>query len=277
MKILIVFILLFTVCSASANDKPQQLTPFQKELWDKVKLILDKRYAENKITPNPMSKAELDALRVPYTLDKKVTMPIPWDMRLLLGYDRNFHLWGSHADRPLFQPYIENRENIYQPESSETRIGMAFGLLSMVDPESYKVIIKDRTPKEVLKDVFDEIIRESGNLPTTMELSQIGGSEIPMLWFAKQSNGCTPVLHSNYLRNVCLLDYVAQVMMQVEVPQFHSGHDIPYLVNPVEYEKGLKELEPQFKQLESALNKQTQDIQAKVEAVFHKELEKQKK
>ena len=232
---------------AEINDIVAALTPFQHDLWKKLKPVLDKQYAAFKIQPDPMPRQELDALVVPCTLNKQTVKPIPWDMRLLLAYDRNFQLWGSYADQPLFAPYFSENPNIYLPEFpiynfiSMNEVGAELGLYPFKTQSD---------PTEILHAVNTAY----ASLPTGMEMSQIGGEESPTLWFAEQANGCTPVLHTDYLRNGCLFDYVAQVMMQIEAPPYHAGADIPYIVDPVAYAASLEELKGKFTALRHVLD-----------------------
>ncbi len=233
---------------AFAAEGANSLTQRQQELWDKTHAKLKRIYAERGITPNPMTEEEINAIKVPLHCDtpikrlprwarpsagpKKPATPdkigqLPWDARLLLSFDRDLRL--SNAPSPLFS-FILEKDEAFTPygvtdfffmlddRGGTTWYMVAHNLHSLLNPLGLLTDINNINyhDRALWHKAVQAFIKETGNLPAVLELSQLGGDEIPGLWLVKSVNDCSPVVHFDYddmpefyLNSACLLDYVA--------------------------------------------------------------------
>lgn len=184
------------------------LTPAQQKLWEQIKTKLEKHYAKNNLTPRPMSQAEIEAIRVPLIIGEEATGPLPWDMKLLLAFDRDLTLLAFRPghDRQLFimkDIKGQARPVIFTPDDLIDFLAFLGGSYGGFSSDADKMSAS--------------FIQKGRGTPTVLSLSQLGGGdELPGLWLIKTPGGHTPVVHFDYddfpefyVRNVSLLDYVA--------------------------------------------------------------------
>lgn len=157
---------------------------------------------------SPMSASELDVLTVPMNMDGKQYGPLPWDVRLLLGFDRNLTL-GWDTD-PLFRFFTRDREHLFLgPEA----------LLDMLD--ELDIVPADERVPGAENQAQEQFLEMMAGLPPLLSLSQLGGDEIPFLWPSEDPADGSSVVHFDYddmpefyLRNTCFLDYVLQYVTE---------------------------------------------------------------
>ncbi len=266
--LLVVLTLGAPASGAAAGD----LTPRQREIWEKTKARLEQVYAAKKIIPAPMSEAEIRTIRVPLVCANPLsgdlpwnlrlaealghsayvgpTGPLPWDAQLLLGFDRNLKM--HDGDATFFDFILASKHQIFTPDGL---LGLFADLGSMLSEEPLDL--------KKAKRVF--LARAKG-LPMVLNLPQLGGDEIPGLWLARTPLGCTPVLHFDYddfpefyLRNACLLDYVSIYVGEDWEEHWGGGmrdglmFGERMILSPEESQAALEALKPQLELLNKAV------------------------
>ena len=182
-----------------------EMTPAQQQLWDKTRARLEQVYARDQRTPSPMAEEELDAFRVPLRSGEDKTGPPPWDLRLLLGFDRHLILVDQDLDDRLFRFILSEDGSPPEPFTPD-------GLIDFLDDLSDYA----QFPPLDLVLTRQAFLHRGRGLPVVLGLSQLGGDELPGLWLAETPSGNTPVVHYDYddfpefyIRSTSLLDYVA--------------------------------------------------------------------
>ena len=238
------------LCAPVACAQEAGLSPRQQELWDATLKKLTAVYAKKGITPNPMSKAEVDAIRVPLVCDASKTGPLPWDVRLLLQFDRDLIVDMSPGEKLKFFDLLL---------TPETRVLTPDGLVDTLEEIASFFGDAVRIDKAAGKKAF---LQKGASLPTVLRLSQIGGDELPGLWLV-QGTLCTPVVHFDYddvaefyLRSLCVLDYVSWYIDAEGNPESlnDEGTDKTRLLTPEEEQAALTLLQPQLAPLNEALD-----------------------
>ena len=244
---LAVLFLFFPGVSAQAASK-ESLTPRQQELWDATLKKLNAVYAQKGLIPNPMSAEEVAAIQVPLVCDGSKTGPLPWDVRVLLRFDRNLSI-GFGKQEKLFERLLDPKQRVFIPEGLPNLLWEISSFLG--DEESMD---RKATQKAFLE--------KGAKLPVILALAQLGGDEVPGLWLASGSP-CTPVIHFDYddmpefyLRSLCLLEYVAWYIDAEGNPESlnDNGTDQTFLLTPAETASALKTLPPQLEPLNEALD-----------------------
>ena len=182
-----------------------ELTSTQKELWDNTKARLEQVYARDQRRPAPMTEEELDAFRLPLKCGEDETGPLPWDLRLLLGFDRHLVLADQEDDDQLFRFILSEDGSPPEPFTPD-------GLIDFLEDLSHYSNFYPLEPVLMRQAFFHRGL----GLPVVLDLSQLGGDELPGLWLAETPSGNTPVVHFDYddfpefyIRSTSLLDYVA--------------------------------------------------------------------
>lgn len=180
------------------------------ELWQKTLAELQRIYGKKGLTPDPLPQEAIEALRVPGVYGGEVTQPLPWDVRFLLGFDRNLTLSTHYRnDIQLFKYILWGNESmLFSPED----------VLSFTSPP--------------IEDDCRPFAEEAKGLPAVLSLPQIGGDELPGLWLSVPPENCTPVIHFDYddvpefyIRDTCLFHYVLEYLEDRNT----SGTEIPLL------------------------------------------------
>ncbi len=68
------------------------LTAEQEKLWEKTLKELTILYEKLQLTPKPMPMDTVKAIRIPSNIAEEATMPLPWDVQLLLSFDQTLTL-----------------------------------------------------------------------------------------------------------------------------------------------------------------------------------------
>jgi hypothetical protein len=182
-----------------------QLTAEQEKLWEKTRKELEKLYATLKLTAKPLSMEKVKAIRIPSNIAEEGSMPLPWDVQLLLNFDQNLTLAPEDNEFPLLGE-------------------AASGVLCNTD-----MLI------ELLSDLSNEepnphrgkkaFLEQAGDLPPLIDLPQLGGDELPMLWPILPRDQCSIVLHLDtdgsaefYVRSTSLFNYVIQYLASASNP-----------------------------------------------------------
>ena len=247
-------LLLACLPCAYAQAAPQKdsslagLSPRQQELWSATVKKLSVTYAKKGLTPTPMSREEVDAIRVPLVNSGGKTGPLPWDVRLLLQFDRNLSIGFGEQDQ-LFKFLLDPKDRVFTPD----------GLVGLLQDISELLGDAGAMNTAAAKKGF---LETGGRLPVVLSLAQLGGDEIPGLWLAEGSP-CTPVVHFDYddmpefyLRSLCLLDYVTWYIDAEDNPESMNdkGTDKSFLLTPAEAKAAEKALLPQLEPLNKALS-----------------------
>lgn len=188
------------------EESTPTLSKEQQKLWNRMRRALAKKYAKLGHRPNPMSPAELASLRVPVVMDGSRTGPPPWDVLLLLGFDRDLTLAVPHNHYPLMAWVLKG--DIFP------RTGMLDGLHFEMERLTDDGDFERRSVEGIA--VF---IKATGDMPALLDLPQLGGDELPCLWPSPEPGGCSLVLHFDYddapefyLRSTCLFSYVLEYL-----------------------------------------------------------------
>ena len=254
-------VLLLSVISLAAvparGGTESELSPARRELWLKTKARLEQVYEKEKRVASPMSEEELDALRFPARCGEEETVPLPWDLRLLMGFDRNLTLAGQGDDDRLFR-FLLSGNPIMNPVF--TPDGLVNFLEDLGHYGSFYPL--DRV---LMRQAF---LNRGRGLPVVLELAQLGGDELPGLWLIETPSGNTPVLHYEYddypptfyLRSTSLLDYAAAYLEGVygdqPAPAYTSvqgndGEEASYYVDGLFI--GAEEIKSEFEALKGPL------------------------
>lgn len=185
------------------------LTAEQEKLWEKTLKELTALYQELHLTAKPMPEEKIKAIRIPSNIAEEGSMPLPWDVQLLLRFDKNLTLAPEDNEFPLLAD-------------------AASGVLCSAD-----VLI------ELLSDLSNEepnlrrgrkvFLEQAGDLPPLIDLPQLGGDELPVLWPVLPRSQCTIVLHLDtdntaefYVRSTSLFNYVLQYLA--------SANNLPHTI-----------------------------------------------
>jgi hypothetical protein len=186
-------------------DLLENLTAEQKKLWEKTHKELSALYTTLKLSANPMPAEKIKAIRIPSDIAEEGFMPLPWDVQLLLGFDKNLTLAPEDNELPLL-------------------IDAADGIMCNTD-----VLI------ELLSDLANEepnprrgrkaFLEQAGDLPPLIDLPQLDGDEFPVLWPILPRDQCSVVLHLDtdgsaefYVRSTSLFNYVLQYLASASNP-----------------------------------------------------------
>lgn len=219
--------------------KAADLSPRQRELWDKAHKSLAETYEKLGRIPNPMSREEAEAIRVPLLCDKSKSGPLPWDVKLLLQFDQDMVLDRGDAPQKFFVFFHNPEWEMFVPD----------GVLDFLFND---VLAGDLASPEAAGSAIDAFLSGGSGLPAVIALSQIGGDEIPGFVMLDDPEACTPVVHFDYddmpeiyLRNVCLLEYVAYYLNYNALPEsVGDGTDKSPWLSPEEQEAVMKKLDP---------------------------------
>ena len=244
--------LVFTALPAQADElSASDLTPTQKLLWEKTRAELEKVYLKLGRTPTPMPQAEIDAIRLPLTPEKTERGPLPWDVRLLLSFDRNLTLYYNHA--PLLAGLLDPQ--------AEKRLFLPDMLLDVLEDSPFNLFSDDEYPM-TREEVRATLLKEGGKLPALWFIEQ-SGDELPLLWAAGGPQDCTVVLHFDYddepefyVRNTSLFGYVLEFITKDGSGKFlpDTRTDASALWDEATDQAILKALRPKVERLNTILD-----------------------
>lgn len=191
-------------------DTTENLTAEQKKFWEKTLKELTVLYEKLNLTAKPMPIEKIQAVRIPGNIAEEGAVPLPWDVQLLLGFDKDLTLAPDDNEFPLLN------------DASKGIVCTADVLIELISDLSGEEPNSRRARKIFLE--------QAGDLPPLIDLPQLGGDELPMLWPVLSRDQCSVVLHFNtddnaefYVRSTSLFSYVLQYLA--------SSADSP---NPVE-------------------------------------------
>lgn len=187
------------LCLGGAAD--DGLSERQRLLWRATRERLEAVYAAEGRSRNPMSREAVEALRVPLVCDGSKTGPLPWDVKLLLQFDQDLFIDRSQPVQPFLGRLLEPEAVLFVPK----------------DLMEFIVYVLAEKPLEMAAAAERAFLEKGGDLPAVLDLSQIGGDELPGLFMAVEPGENSVVVHFDYddqpeyyLRSLCLLEYVAR-------------------------------------------------------------------
>ncbi len=186
------------------------LSAEQKKLWEKTLKELTALYQKLNLTAKPMNVEKIKAARVPGSIAGEGSVPLPWDVQLLLGFDQNLTLAPDDNEFPLL---------------ADASKGIVCGVDVLVE------LISDLSGEEpTTRKGRKMFLEQAGDLPPLIDLPQLGGDELPLLWPVLPRDQCSIVLHLNtdedaefYVKNTSLFSYVLQYLA--------SSADVPDAVD----------------------------------------------
>lgn len=237
-------IIFLAISSCSSRDG---LTSRQRALWEASKSKIMALYAAEGRVPAPMSKADVDAIRVPLNCGESKMGPLPWDVKLLLQFDKNLFI-DRHPDlTPFFCFIVRPDWAMFAPQ----------GVNEFILEESF--LVEGGTP-EMTQMANKAFLEEGAALPAVLALSQIGGDELPNLWMVTKADEPSVVIHFDYddepefyIRSLCLLEYVAHNIVDAGtmLPRIpgSDGTDASQALTSEEQAAMLERLRPQLEEL----------------------------
>ncbi|MDR2901174.1 MAG: hypothetical protein LBV20_06610 [Treponema sp.] len=192
------------------------LTAEQEKIWEKTLKDLTALYEKLNLTAKPMPADKIKMARVPGNIAEESYIPLPWDVQLLLGFDQNLTLAPDDNEFPLLgdasKGVVCNTDVLIELISD----------LSGEEPSSRKG-----------RKIF---LEQAGNLSPLIDLPQLDGDELPMLWPVLSRDQCSIVLHLNtdenaefYVRSTSLFSYVLQYLA--------SAADLPETIEDTKTDK----------------------------------------
>lgn len=177
----------------------ENLTAEQKKLWEKTQKELTGLYEKLQLTAKPMPANKIKAIRVPRNISEEGSVPLPWDAQLLLSFDEFLTLAPDDNEFPLLG------------EASKGALFTTDILIEIVSDLSGEEPDSRRGRKVFLE--------QAGELPPLIDLPQLGGDELPILWPVLAGDQCSVVLHLDtddnaefYVRSTSLFNYVLQYL-----------------------------------------------------------------
>jgi hypothetical protein len=180
-------------------DLLENLTAEQKKLWEKTLKELTALYQKLNLTAKPMPADKIKYARIPSTIAEEAYIPLPWDVQLLLGFDQNLTLAPDDNEFPLLG------------DASKGVVCNADVLIELISDLSGEEPSSRKGRKLFLE--------QAGDLAPLIDLPQLGGDELPMLWPVLPRDQCSIVLHLDtendtafYVKSTSLFNYVLQYL-----------------------------------------------------------------
>lgn len=197
----------------------ENLTTEQRKTWEKTLKELNALYEKLHLTANPMPADKIRAIRIPKTIAEEGSVPLPWDAQLLLSFDQDLTLAPDDNEFPLLG------------EASKGALFTVDVLLDVINEISGEDVDPRRARKLFLE--------QAGELPVLIDLPQLGGDELPILWPVLSGDQCSVVLHFDtdesaefYVRSTSLFSYVLQYLdSAADMPEYveDTRTDLPKL------------------------------------------------
>lgn len=229
------------------------LTVEQKKLWEKTLRELTLLYEKLQLTAKPLSMDTIKAIRIPSNIAEESSMPLPWDVQLLLSFDQNLTLAPDDNELALLS------------DASKGVVCSADVLIELLSDISGEEVNSRRAKKVFLE--------QAAYLSPLIDLPQLGGDELPMLWPILPSGQCSVVLHLEtddhaefYVKSTSLFNYVLQYLS--------SSSNIPGTIEDTKTD--ISQLWTEKKdaiildQIESKLEILNDSLSNMIEAMFHK-------
>jgi hypothetical protein len=229
------------------------LTAEQEKLWEKTLKELTFLYEKLQLTAKPLSLEKIQAIRIPSNIAEEGSMPLPWDVQLLLSFDKNLTLAPEDNEYPLLADAASGV--LYSAD-------VLIELLSDLSNE-------EANPRRGRK-VF---LEQAGDLPPLIDLPQLGGDELPILWPVLPRDQCSIVLHLDtdntaefYVRSTSLFNYVLQYLA--------SANDLPETIEDTKTD--ISQLWTEKKdtiildRIESKMELLNDSLYNMIKAMFHK-------
>ncbi len=231
----------------------ETLSAEQKKLWEKTLKELTVLYQKLNLTAKPMPAEKIKAARVLGSIAGEGSVPLPWDVQLLLGFDQNLTLAPDDNEYPLL---------------ADASKGVVCGVDVLIE------LISDLSGEEpTTRRGRKMFLEQAGDLPSLIDLPQLGGDELPMLWPVLPRDQCSIVLHLNtdedaefYVKSTSLFSYVIQYLA--------SSADVPDAVDDTKTDQSHLWNEKRdiiiLDRVESKVELLNESLSAMTDTLFHK-------